>query len=209
MVMKWTDEHKEFLKKNYPGRSRKELHVLFNNYFDLDLTLDQVVGAVKRLKLKNGSDGRFPKGHIPVNKGKKGMGGYPPTQFKKGHKPHNYLPVGTERVNGDGYIDIKIADPNKWKAKHRILWEEAHGPIPDDHVLIFADKDKLNCQLDNLMLVTRAQAAVLNNRGLRRENRELTETGLIIADLILKTGERARESKGGNKRGRKGNEAKR
>lgn len=207
--MQWEDVHKEFLRRNYPGRTRKEIHLLFNEHFGLDLTLSQVVGVIKRLKLKNGSDGRFRKGNVPVNKGKKGVGGYPPTQFKKGHKPHNYMPVGTERVNSDGYVDIKIADPNKWKAKHRILWEEAHGPIPKDHVLIFADKNKLNCQLDNLMLVTRSQAAVLNNRGLRKESRELTETGLIIADLILKTGERAREKKEGNRRGRKRNKAER
>ena len=47
--------------------------------------------------------------------GKKGIcaDGCERTWFKKGHIPANYRPVGSERVNADGYIEVKVADPNK------------------------------------------------------------------------------------------------
>ncbi|MEN6487843.1 MAG: HNH endonuclease [Smithella sp.] len=64
------------------------------------------------------------------------------TQFKKGNKPANWVPIGTERTNRDGYVEVKIADGrlNKnWKAKHIFIWETANGPVPKGHVVIFGD----------------------------------------------------------------------
>lgn len=87
--------------------------MLFNAHFCLELSVKQIKAYKKNHGLNSGLDGRFNSGHTPFNKGKKGLGGWEPTQFKKGNKPWNYLPVGPERVNGDGYVDTKIADPNK------------------------------------------------------------------------------------------------
>lgn len=38
--------------------------------------------------------------------------------------------------------------------KHRFLWETANGPIPKGHKVIFADGDKTNITLDNLIMVS-------------------------------------------------------
>ena len=56
----------------------------------------------------------------------------------------------------------------------------------------WSDKDgnKLNCTLDNLALVTLAENAVMNNKGLRSEVPEHTETGILIAKIKIAASKR-------------------
>lgn len=106
---------------------------------------------------------RFQKGHTPFSKGRKIEGWMSPegianssrTRFKKGHPSHNIRPVGSERVNIDGYIEIKIAEPSKWRQKQRVVWETEHGPVPDGYMVSFIDGNKQNCALSNLRLITK------------------------------------------------------
>lgn len=183
MPHKYTKEQVEFITSHVCGKTTAELTAAINKAFELNLSTNQIRSFKKNNKLRNGVDARFYKGQESHNKGKKGVGGWEPTQFKKGQVPHNYLPVWTERVNADGYVDIKIADPNVWKQKHLILWEEAHGPVPEDHVVLFGDGDKLNVVLDNLILVTRQQLFSLNKNKLIHSDIELTKTGCLVAEL--------------------------
>ncbi len=139
---------------------------------------------------------QFKKGMTPWNKGKKGTGGWKSTQFKNDNRPKNYKPVGTEQTNTDGYVEIKAADPRTWRAKHVILWEAAHGPVPKGHVVIFADGNQQNVTLENLLLISRRELAVMNKRGLIANSAELTKAGVMVADIYLKIGERKRKRKG-------------
>jgi hypothetical protein len=118
--------------------------------------------------------------------------------------PWNYDPVGTERINPDGYVDIKIANPNKWKGKHRIIWEKANGPVPKGYAIIFADGNRRNFKLKNLLMVSRAELSVMNKLGLIYKNSDLTKTGKLIADIKLQIGKRKRGRKK-QKRGRNEN----
>lgn len=175
------------------GRGNAELAEMVNQKFGLNLTTHQINTFKKNRGLRSGLDCRFQPGRVPFNKGKKGIGGHEPTQFKKGQMPHNYKPVGTERTNPEGYIDVKIADPNVWRAKHMLIWEEANGPIPKGHVLLFGDGNRHNVILDNLILVTRGQLALLNQHKLIQNHVDLTRTGILIADLYKKIGERKKK----------------
>ncbi|MCU5282291.1 HNH endonuclease signature motif containing protein [Bacillus thuringiensis] len=187
----YTEEQKLFLTKNIKGRTRKELCEMFNEHFNLNLGLNQITAYIKNNGLNSGIDTRFTKGQDSWNKGAKGIrAGGIQTQFKKGQKPHNYKPVGSERVNGDGYVDVKIADPNKWRAKHRLLWEEENGPIPKGYVIIFGDGNRRNFQQDNLILVSKSQLAILNKNQLIQNDADLTRAGIVIADIYKKIGER-------------------
>lgn len=152
---------------------------------------------IKNNGLKSGIDARIKLGSVPPNKGKKKLWtSGEDTQFKKGHKPHNYVPVGSERVNGDDYVDIKIADPNMWRGKHLLIWEQQCGhAVPRGHAVIFGDGDRRNFDPDNLILVTRGQLAIMNNRGFIQKDAELTRTGIILADIIKKIGERKRSKR--------------
>lgn len=179
----FSKEQSVFIRENVVGRTSNELTAIVNQVFDTELSVDQIRAFKKNNKLRGGIDTRFQKGQAAHNKGKPGNGGWRSTQYKKGSTPHNYLPVGSERINTDGYVDIKIADPNKWKQKHLIVWEEANGPVPVDHVVLFGDGDKLNVVLDNLLLVTRQQLFILNRNKLIHIDIELTKTGCLVAEL--------------------------
>lgn len=188
--------HIEFIKNNAKSKSTKELTDLFNKHFEMNITVEQMKACKARNKITSGLSGRFKKGETPWNKGMKGLQiGGEETQFKKGQAPINYRPVGSERISKDGYIEIKVADPNKWKLKHRYIWEQVHGPIPKGYALIFGDSNKLNCDVDNLILVSRSQLAILNkNKLLQQNDIELTKIAITIADLYLKIGERRKKN---------------
>jgi len=185
----WTSEEKEYLKQVTPGHHHTEILDCFNKKFGLNLSLGQIKGAIKRYNLNTGFTGQFNKGNIPFNKGLKGVGGWEPTQFKKGNTPKNYKPVGTERVNGDNYVDIKIADPHKWKGKHILIWEEHNGPVPKGYVVIFGDGNNRNFDINNLVLVSRQQLLIMNRYKLIQNDTDLTRTGVIIADVYSKISE--------------------
>lgn len=196
---RFTPEQVDFIRSNVQGQQVAELTELLNAKFCIELKPSQIRAFMKNHGLKNGIIARFQSGHVPANKGKKGMttGGVA-TQFKKGHKPHNYMPVGSERVNGDGYVDIKIAGPNKWRAKHILVWESHNGAVPKGHAVIFGDGDRRNFEPNNLILVSRKQLAVMNKNGLIQSDADLTRSGIIMADIYRKIGERRKSKKRGS-----------
>lgn len=150
-----------------------------------------------RRRIVTGLTGRFQSGHVPANKGKKlsaeTYAKCAPTMFKPGSRPYTYLPVGTEAPKSDGYIWVKVTDPNRWRQKHILIWEAEHGPRPDGHKIIFADGNKRNFDLENLLCVSDAELARMNQRGLIYDNAEATKTGVLIARLITKAAKIKRE----------------
>ena len=186
---KWSPEEREYLSEIVSGRSYQTVTDLLNERFGLSLGLNAVSAAIKRYGLTNGRDCKFQKGHESHNKGVKGVSypGMERTQFRKGHVPHNYRPVGSERVNREGCLEVKVADPKTWKMKHVLIWEKNHGKVPKGCVVIFADENKSNLEPDNLRLITRKQLATMNRFGLFSTSKELTETGILVADLRAAT----------------------
>lgn len=180
---------REYIQQNHTGCAGDAMAEKLNQLFETQYTGKQIRTYYKNHNLNSGLTGRFEKGCKSWNKGKHTAGGPQHTLFQKGQTSHNKLPVGTELINTDGYLVRKIADPNIWKPVHRIVWEEAHGKIPEGHNIIFADRNRQNVSLENLILVTKAQMAVMNTKKLTSAFQELTRTGLIMADLFLKMGE--------------------
>jgi len=182
------------------GSSTAELTEMFNRKFGLELKQSQIKSFLSNHGVRTGHDTRFKPGQQSHNKGKRGYyaAGAEKGWFKSGQMPQTYRPVGSERVNVDGYVEVKIADPKTWRAKHVVIWEQAHGPVPKGHVVIFGDGNRLNSQLANLILVSRSQLAMLNKYGLIGASVEFTKAGVTVADLHLKVGERKREQKGTN-----------
>ena len=197
MPSKYTPEVRAFIEAHNKGRTAAELADLVNATFGTSYTAVQIKSYRKNHHLNSGLTGHFEKGNVPHNKGKK-TGSYPgmvSTQFKKGNVPLNHRPVGSERVTRDGYRERKISEPNIWRAVHFLNWEAVNGPIPKGCVLIFKDRDRTNCEVSNLLLVTRAELARMNQRGLISTIPEGTEVGQNIARLILATAKRKRERK--------------
>lgn len=186
-MFKFTQEQNEFLLANYQGKYSKELAEIFNKKFKTDVSPKQIKNFRCNHSLNCGLTGRFQKNHIPFNKGTKGMMKANKTSFKKGNIPKNYKPIGSERINIYGYVEVKIADPNKWETKNRFIYKKYKGDIPKGFKVIYADGNKLNNHLDNLILVSNSEELIMNKRKLIYDRKELTETGHLIAKVIDKT----------------------
>lgn len=193
-MIRYTQEQREFLIANNYMTPAKELAKMFNNEFGTNITTTNIKNFRSNNHLNSGLTGRFEKGHISDNKGKKwdefmskkGQEKSRQTTFKKNNIPHNHRPVGYERVNMDGYIEVKVEEPSTFKLKHRIVYEQLKGPIPDGYNVVFADGDKSNLESDNLILVTKSEMLVMNRKGLFKKNKDLTKTGHLIAKVIDK-----------------------
>ena len=196
-MKKYTDEMIEFLREVTSGKTYKEITELFNKKFNLDVTAEKIKSLLSRKKINTGTRGcLYKKDSVPWNKGKKGYMGANRTSFKKGHKPKNWRTVGSERIDTEGYTLIKIAEPKKWAFKHRIVWEHHYKKkIPRGSVIIFADGDKSNLSIENLICVTRNELKVLNKCRLISSVPELTKTGLNIAKIRIKLAELRKEKK--------------
>ena len=187
----YTDDEKEFLREFVPGHSHKEIRDAFEEKFRWPISLCQVKSSIKRYGLNTGRKGYFKKGHVPYNKGKK----MPieiyekcnSTMFKKGQMPVNYRPVGSERINVDGYIEVKIKEPSTWKLKHIVVYEEQYGKIPKGHVVIFLNGNKLDTDISNLKLIKRSELLIMNRNGLISDNSEVTMVSTNLARLIDET----------------------
>lgn len=117
---------------------------------------------------------RFPKGHVPANKGQRRLG-YAPgrmkeTQFKRGMlngvAALRFMPIGSTRLC-DGYLYRKISTKSgpwtvNWKLEHVLIWTQAHGPVPAKHALAFRNHDRTDVRLDNLELITRRELMARN-----------------------------------------------
>ena len=161
----------EFMLAFIPGHEEKEIKQAFLDRFGILLTEGQISGFKYKYNICSGTHGgRFEKGQQSHNKGKKvspeQYEKMKATRFKKGDKPANIKPVGSEREDIDGYIKIKIAEPNKWQHKHRVIWEQANGPVPKGFVIIFEDGNIRNFNLENLKCIPKSLLSYINIRKL-------------------------------------------
>lgn len=195
----FTPEQEQFIQDNIKDTLITDLVEQVNNRFNLSITPKQLRYYTKNHNLTSGVCCQFAKGQTPINKGKK----MSPevyeivkrTMFKKGHTPVNHRPVGSERVNVDGYVEIKVAEPNKWRLKHQVIYEAANGKIPKGHCLIFLDGNKANVSLDNLTLISRQELVRLNKDNLIFQNKEMTKAGINITKIKLAYLQRQKEAK--------------
>lgn len=196
---KWTDEVIQFMIENYQGKDNIELAELLNKRFNLNTNGDRVSNVKANLKRRKGinlntgiNKGCIKKGNVPFNKGKKmskeQYNKCKNTMFKKGNIPANHRPIGSERITVDGIVEIKIAEPNKWKAKARVIYEKEFGTIPEGYIIIYLDGNKQNLEPNNLEAISRKENLIMNHNKLRYNNKETTETALTLAKLMSKVG---------------------
>ena len=194
--IKWSDKEKEYLKEITPGHHYAEIVELMNKKFDREFTVELVKNAIGRYKLNTGFNGRFKKGNVPANKGQKGVcaKGAEKGWFKKGQVSINHKPVGSERTDLDGYTLIKVAEPNKWQLKHRVIYEKAYGPIPPNMAVIFLDRNKRNFNINNLALVSREELAIINKNTFIKDTAALSRDRVNDAKVKNKINKLKKES---------------
>ena len=179
---KFSDEMVAFMQK-HKELPRQELTEMLNNHFGTNFTRNQVASKCTHIGALTGRTGKLEKGHSSWNKGLKGFKPSPGTLFKKGNIPHTAAPIGYERINKDGHIEIKVEGHRQMVFKHRYVWEKHNGKIPDGNVITFKDGDKANCNIDNLIMITRSELVIYNRRFRKIANAETNETCLLLAKL--------------------------
>ena len=201
----YPDDVKLFIYDNHKGVGPKEMTELVEKAYGIKYTHNQMKGFYGRYHLNSGITGRFEKGQPSHNKGKKGF--YAPGMekgwFKKGNVPQTHREVGSERVNIYGYIEVKVAEPNKWRAKHHLVWEEHNGPIPKGYIIYFRDGNPQNLDIENLRLVSRSAHAVINHTGLSGLTGERQDVAFVIADTKIALAKAKKASKKNKKKVKK------
>lgn len=186
--IRYTPEEKAWLKEFIPGHSYREIQEEFTRRFR-PVRYEQIRGFCKNNHIPTGRKGNFQKGQESWNKGKKLSEYCSPeaiermrkTQFKKGNIPYDWKPVGSERINVEGYVEIKIQEPNKWQLKHRYVWERHNGPIPEGMIITFRDGNRQNTDIENLAMISRSLNARLSILGL--QNCGALDTAVLTAQL--------------------------
>ena len=140
-------EYVEFMLEYIPGHTEAEIRQAFDERFGIVLTEANIGNFKYKYKIKSGTHGgQFQKGQEAHNKGQKVSKEVyekmAPTMFKAGNIPNNYRPIGSERIDCDGYVMVKVADPKSWRLKQRVLYEQYHGvKLEKSDVVLFLDGD--------------------------------------------------------------------
>jgi len=170
-MIRWKNEPEmtEFLLGYIPGHEESEIKQAFLDRFGILLTEGQISGFKYKHNIWSGTHGgRFQKGQVSHNKGKKMSPEQyeksKATMFKKGQVPKNKRPVGSERVDVDGYVMIKVAEPNVWQHKQKYIWEQLHGKVPKGYAVIFVDGDRTNFDPENLRCIHKSLLSYINKK---------------------------------------------
>lgn len=184
-----------------PGHEEYQIKELFQKKFGILLTESQIGNFKHKHHIQSGTHGgQFKKGQVSWNKGKKmtpeQYAKCSRTMFKKGQQVHNHKEVGSERINVDGYVEIKVAEPNHWRLKHRVIYEQHYGiKLSSNDAIIFVDGNRLNLSIDNLERLSRSELVRLNQDGLRGDE-AMNRSAIALAKLKAKLGEvKNREAK--------------
>ena len=176
--MKWTEEDLQYLREHYPDDNTAEIAEHLGRTEGAVRSAADTYGIKKSAEFKerqmqdmiNSPQSiahRFAKGHKSSFKGEKWYELMPEesrnkclrTTFKDGHIPHNAYADGTELVR-DGRVYIKVPGIRRLQLKHRYVWEKHNGKIPEGYIIKFKDGDFMNCDIDNLYIMSRADACV-------------------------------------------------
>lgn len=187
-IIGYTQQMLEWLESNQAGISRQELADRFNKQFDMSVGYGSIKNLCARKKWISGITGQKVKGETPWNKGVTGYMGANTTSFKEGRKPYNQRSIDSKRTcSKDGYILVKVAEPNVWRGSHIVTWESVNGKLPDNHCIRFLDNDRTNCKIENLICVNRAVNAVINRHNPANSKNPEINQAIILTEQLRHT----------------------
>ena len=199
----WSSEDDADMRRLYPVNEIRVLEKLFGRAEKAIAARAHKLGLTKADNYTPPRRGCFEKGQRPWNKGIQfSPPGSEKGRFKPGQKPHTWQPIGSERVTKEGYLKRKMTDtgypPRDWVEVQRIVWEEHFGPIPDGHVVLFRDSNKLNFDPGNLELISRAEN--MNRNSYHRYGPEIAQLYQLKGALSRKMNRRSRDIENENHR---------
>ncbi|MBO7733105.1 MAG: HNH endonuclease [Methanobrevibacter sp.] len=175
----------DFLKKNFNNNSIRTLTLLFNKNFKQKRTEPNIAYACKCFC---GKKGRYTQERVEKMK-ISAMGNK--NRWKK------TKPIGSERLDKDGYILVKVGFPRIEKRKQFVVWEKYNKPTDKKNdCIIFLDGNKQNCDIKNLFLMKRKYMGTLNfiKRG-KETTPETLKSYISLAILYHETKNKYRSLK--------------
>lgn len=185
----FTEEIKQFIAENYTKLMKPEMLEEIKSRFGAD---ELTAGKLKYYYTKNGLKGIDCRGRLAGwNKGvsitPEHYAKAQKTMFKKGQPSTRRKPVGSERIHSQsGYIVVKVAEPNVWRLKQRVLYEQYHNVTLSKHdIVTFLDRNPLNFDIDNLVLLSRSTLRIMNQKlSFGNGNPEITQALINLAKSI-------------------------
>jgi len=129
-----------------------------------------------------GQASQFVPGQKPWNAGMHYQAGgrSAETRFKPGQPPYTTQPIGSHRIvthySGAQHLERKTSDAKganhmRWTPVTRLVWEAAHGPVPDGHIVIFKPGQQTlaleEITLDRIECISRGENARRNHPNTR------------------------------------------
>lgn len=165
MRNKYDKQFEDFVRENAIKYNREELRQLVQKEYNIVISKDSFRRYLNRHKIES----------IHVIK----------SNVRNIYK----CPVGTERITSEGTF-IKVAQPDVWRRKSRVMYEKYHNcRLKDDDYIVFLNRDNTDFRKGNLMRSSRKEIAYLHNNKTFSSNPKLTELGLLSAKLMIKAKE--------------------
>lgn len=201
---RYTDEQREWLRGFIPGHSWREISEAYEERFGRRLTKGTIANLKTTLRVRSGTvGGRFNKGRVPSNKGKRwdefmspeGQERCRSSQFRRGNVPHNaFHRLLDEKVDGYGsWVYVRPRNrrypADDWIGEQRFVWMQANGrDWPDGCMAVFADHDRTNMDPDNIVPVPRDLYGIVttgaHGRALPYHDRESLEVAVTHARVM-------------------------
>jgi len=126
------------------------------NFFGREIAehLGRTYHSIERKGTKLGLKSKLRSGYIP------------PRRYKTDH--HTYR-VPMQPYVRSGRMMIKLADGTHPIPYARYLWQQTYGEIPAVHIITHADNNPLNCDLSNLICLSRREQRRRNAMSSRDE----------------------------------------
>jgi hypothetical protein len=175
-MKRFTSEEDQYLKDNYLIFSAREIERQLGRSTGSVRYRYRILGLIVPEEIIK-QNRYFQKGYTPFNKGEKqekwmsaeGIKICENTQLKKGcipwHAKKEIEIVKWQRAGGKPYLVIYFKS-KKWFYLHRYIWEQQNGEIPKGFKLAFKDGNTLNCNIENLEVISCAEL-MQHNSGKR------------------------------------------
>lgn len=180
-MKRFTADEDQFIKDNFLKYPTKELARIMNrSSFGVSNRI-RFLGCIipEEIRQERIKKAHFKKGDVPHNKGKNMEEWLSPevidkikkTSFQKGIVPHNtakedsLIRLRFHKKEKKSYKFIRIG-LSKWVSLSRFTWEMKHGPLKEGEVIRFKDGDPMNCDIDNLIKVSRKENRLMNSWAL-------------------------------------------
>ena len=190
---RWTEREVEYLKEHYPTTTAAQIgKALYRSSNSVRIKARAL--GVKSEVLKVNNKGRFKKGDRPWNYGLKNKYGYnnitgiASTRFKKGNKPHNTRELGEIWIRTEQGRKYKFTKSERGieRLSHYLYRMHYKKEVPKHHVIRYKDGDAMNCTIENMMCISKAENAAMNaNYKKTAKTRIIKEAGGYLNAVLM------------------------